>query len=238
MKNYWLIDTECWILDTGYRSKQVMISNGARSVLRLKKLGMLLSFFIFLSGTITGQNHETLQKAFLASYAAEADSNYQTALAPLQNHYRADNYEINLRIGWLYYLSGQYPQSQNYYKRAIELMPYAIQPKFGYVLPLAALGSWDEVIAVYEDILEIAPRNNMAHYRLASIYYERQQYEEAFHHAEVVVNLYPFDYDALVLFGWIQLQMGKTAKARALFEKALLIFPEGSLALEGLNQVK
>jgi tetratricopeptide (TPR) repeat protein len=193
---------------------------------------------ILTTTAVVSQNHESLQKAFLASYAAEADSNYQAAITPLQALYRADNYEINLRLGWLHHLDGQYDQSKNYYYRAMELMPYAIQPKFGYAQPLAALGNWDELISVYQDILKIAPQNNLAHYYLGSIYYKRQQYEEAYRHAEIVVNLYPFDYDALVLFGWVQLKMGNVAKARALFEKALLILPEGVLALEGMKQVK
>lgn len=199
---------------------------------------MIFLLNILTSTVVVSQNHQALQKAFVTSYAAEADSNYQAAIAPLQALYRADNYEINLRLGWLHYLNGQYDQSKNYYKRAIELMPYAIQSKFGYAFPLAALGNWDELISVYQDILKIVPQNNLAHYYLGSIYYERQQYEEAYRHAEVVVNLYPFDYDALVLFGWVQLKMGNAAKARALFEKALLILPEGVLALEGVKQVK
>lgn len=192
----------------------------------------------FLITTSLAQSWEDQRLAFQKSYEQEADSNLAGAITALEAVYREDSYELNLRLGWLQYWRGDHPRSVTLYRQAVTLMPYALEAKFGLILPLAALGSWDEVIGLYQEILRIDPKNSVANYRLGAIYYERKQYEAAFKHIELVVNLYPFDYDSVVLFGWINLQMGRTSKAKALFQKALLVLPEGELATLGLQALK
>ena len=52
---------------------------------------------------------------------------------------------------------------------------------------------------------------------------------------EKVVNLYPFDYDALVMYAWTNYQLKKYREAKVLFNKALMNTPTGVSALEGLG---
>ena len=203
-----------------------------------KSIYHLIALLLLLAGPVRTQSWEDQRQAFKNSYQFEANSNLVGAVTALEAVYREDSYELNLRLGWLQYLRGEYPQSANLYRRAIDLMPYAIEAKFGLAMPLAALGNWDEVVGLYQEILRIDPKNSVANYRLGAIYYERKQYEAAFQQVELVVNLYPFDYDSVVLFGWINLQMGRSSKAKALFHKALLIMPEGELATLGLQALK
>ena len=117
-------------------------------------------------------------------------------------------------------------------------MPYSIEAKLGYVLPLAALNEWTTVANEYRDILKIDPQNSTANYRLGSIYYYNKDYAIAYKHLEKVVNLYPFSYDGLILFAWTHYQMGKMNEARALFKRVLLLSPKDKSALEGLALVK
>ncbi len=202
---------------------------------------MKKAVFIFLMAMATtgyGQQEEALQKAFVDSYRYEQQADYHTAVAVLQNVYESGSYEINLRLGWLYYLLGDYPQSLRYYKVAMSLLPYSIEARLGYVLPLAAMGNWNEVVGIYESIVETDPQNTLANYRLGVIYYERGEYGRAKTHVEKVVNLYPFDYDSVVLLGWINLQMKDYRKAQVLFNKSLLIRPGDASARAGLQQIK
>lgn len=204
---------------------------------------MIMKHLIFTCLLILGLALQSLHaqtrliEAFSQSYLLEQQGQYQAAIDTLLDQYDASSYETNLRLGWLYYLAEQFPAAQQYYQQAISLMPYAIEPKLGIVYPLSAIGNWTAVIGQYEKILQIDPHHTTAHYRLAAIYYEKQLYQEALPHIESVINLYPFDYDALVLYGWIQVQAGNTAKAKVLFHKALLYNPEGDLALAGLGSL-
>ena len=70
---------------------------------------------------------------------------------------------------------------------------------------------------------------------MGSIHYGNGDYETALKHFEKVVNLYPFDYDALVMYGWTNFQLGKFREAEVLFNQALMNQPEGQSAKEGLE---
>ena len=117
-------------------------------------------------------------------------------------------------------------------------MPYAVEPRFGIVYPGAAVGNWSMVISQYEKILEITPNNSIAMHRLGLIYYGREDYLTALKYFEKVVNLFPFDYDALTMLAWTHFQLKNTREAKVLFQKALMHTPGGTSALEGLELLK
>jgi tetratricopeptide (TPR) repeat protein len=181
---------------------------------------------------------ESLQKAFERSIEQEKTTNYNGAVQTMLTVYNAKNYECNLRIGYLKYLAGSYQESMNYYQKAIALMPYAIEPLLGYAYPAAALGKWDDVVAKYQAILKIDPHNSSVNYRLGVIYYNRKKYAQAYTLFEKVVNLYPFDYDGLLMYAWSNYRLGKLQQAKVLFNKVLLISPNDKSALEGLGLIK
>ncbi len=197
--------------------------------------------FLTLAGfTVLSQAQisDAVLAAFKKSYEQEKAGNYTDAAETLKKVYSNDSYEMNLRIGWLDYEAGLFTESRSFYNKAVSLRPMSIEARFGVVLPLAALGNWEQVITQYEKILEINPNNSVANYRLGAIYYGRMQYEKAASYLEKVINLYPFDYDGLVLYGWTNYQMKKYREAKLLFQKALLRKPDDPSALQGLELLK
>ncbi len=203
----------------------------------MKKI-FLISIFLAFYHIGYSQNGTTLIKAFSKSYEMESASNFEAAIQALKPYYSEKSYELNLRLGWLYYLNADYFQSEKHYQKAMQLMPYAVEAKLGYALPVAAMGNLSKAEATYKEILKIDPQNTFANYHLGGMYYEWKNYEKAYQHTEKVVNLYPFDHDSVVLFAWIHLQMGQTGKAKVLFEKALMIIPGSESAKTGLEMVQ
>lgn len=201
----------------------------------LKKLIFVLILSL-LAGNGFAQNYEKTIEGFQSSYIHEASGNLAEAILDLKGIYDENSYEINLRLGWLMYSSGLFSDAQSYYNKAILLKPFAIEPRFGIVLPQAAMGSWNSVIAQYEKILEISPNNSIALHRLGLIYYGQKDYLKAEKYFEIVVNLYPFDYDALLMSAWTNFQLKKYRESKILFYKALMNTPTGSSAIEGLKQ--
>ena len=181
------------------------------------------------------QQSEALIQAFSQSYAKETVGQYEEAINSLRPFLHSRSYETNLRFGWLYYLKEDYTQSAKHYSRAIKIMPLAIEAKLGYVLPESAMGNWNKVTNTYKDILQIDPKNSLVNYRIGLIYYNQGDFNKAYHHLELVINLYPFDYDTVILFAWINLKMGKISQGKALFHRALMIYPGSESAREGLN---
>lgn len=205
----------------------------------MKKTIMTFAIFtLFIFCRSNAQNYLTMQDSFASSYKYEKIYDYAKAIKSIKAIYTEDSYESNLRLGWLTYLNGSYTESAEYYEKAIKLMPYAIEPKLGYTYPLYSLGNWDRLKKQYEDIVIIDPQNTTANYKLGYIYYLKQDYTTAFKYIEKVINLYPFDYDSLLLFAYIQLKLGKINEAKLLFNKALLYKPGDKTALEGLNSIK
>jgi tetratricopeptide (TPR) repeat protein len=198
----------------------------------------LLSGFLSIALFSYGQYDETVLKAFESSYGYEKQNDFEKAVSVLKKIYREDSYEFNLRLGWLYFKLTNYSESKTYYRKALNLLPYSEEVRFGLVLPLAANREWDEVLKTYEQILDNNPGNTVALYRLGLVYYERKEWAQAFRCFQKVVDLYPFGYDGLLMLAWTNLQMGKTREAKVLFNKVILYSPGDKSALEGLKLLR
>jgi tetratricopeptide (TPR) repeat protein len=200
---------------------------------------ILLTAAIFLmSGYLIAQSQSTIQAAFVKSYESEKAGNYSSAITSLKAVYKADSYILNIRLGWLHYLAKQYNESIKYYEKSISLKPYAIEARFGCVKPLSATESWEKVKTNYVEILKIDPQNTVANYWLGVIYYNRKDYVNATKLFEKVVNLYPLDYDSVIMLAWSKLNTGKSADAKVLFNHALILRPDDASALSGLKLIK
>jgi tetratricopeptide (TPR) repeat protein len=203
----------------------------------LKRFTLIATLSIICSGLIA-QSQSAQQAAFAKSYESEQAGKYIAAINDLKAVYKADGYFVNIRMGWLYYLAKQYSESIKFYNIAIGLKPYAIEARFGCIKPLSAIESWENVKAQYLQILKIDPQNTLANYWLGVIYYNRKSYAIAEKLFEKVVNLYPLDYDSIVMLAWTKLNLGKSPDAKLLFHQALVIRPNDSSALSGLKQLK
>lgn len=204
----------------------------------LHKLTGLVLLVIMLPAMNRAQDYPAMQQAFGTSYSYENKGEYTKAIEELKKIYLEDSYEINIRLGWLSYLAGAFTEASAYYERAIALMPMSIEARMGFALPSSAMGNWTLLIKRYEEILSIDPNHSITNYRLASIYYNRKEYQKAFIYLEKIANHYPYDYDIAILFAWTNYQLGKLREAKVLFNKALLIRPLDGSALEGLKLIQ
>jgi tetratricopeptide (TPR) repeat protein len=203
----------------------------------LKKITLIAVFTILANGVMS-QSQTAIQTAFSRSYESEQAKKYSQAINDLKTIYKTDGYFVNIRMGWLYYMAKQYSESIKYYNIAIALKPYAIEARFGCIKPLSAIESWNSVRTHYMQILKIDPQNTVANYWLGVVYYNRKDYNNAIKHFEKVVNLYPLDYDSLVMLAWTKFYLGKLSEAKVLFNQALVIRPSDSSASEGLKLIK
>ncbi|WP_320111339.1 tetratricopeptide repeat protein [Draconibacterium orientale] len=203
-----------------------------------KKLFALLLLVATVTSVFSQTNQEALETAFEQSYAYEKNGAFSEAMDPLKKVYNESSYEINLRLGWLNYNAGLFDESIIFYSNAQKLKPYAEESRFGLILPLAALGRWEEVIEQYNKILEVNANNTVAMYRLGLVYYGRKDYNKAYPLFKKVVDLYPFGYDGLLMLGWTSYFLGNYNQAKVLFNKVKLYSPNDASANEGLLLIK
>ena len=198
-------------------------------------------FTVFILATFSAMaqvNQEVLEAAFSKSYQHEKTGDFSAAMDDLKKVFDDSSYEMNLRLGWLNYNAGLFDESIIFYSNAQKLKPYSEEARFGLILPLAALGRWNEVIELYNKILEISPNNSVALYRLGLVYYGRKDYPKANPLFKKVVDLYPFGYDGLLMLGWTSYFLGNYSQAKVLFNKVKLYNPNDASANEGLQLIK
>jgi tetratricopeptide (TPR) repeat protein len=187
---------------------------------------LTLAFIAFLVANLglNAQTNTSETAAFQESYSQESAENYSAALKALEK-VSTDSYALVLRKAWLYYTLGDYGKSEAYYRKAIEKMPKSLEARFGLVLPLAAAERYADVRKVYEEIIEIDPLNSKASYWLAYSYYVQQDHQEAARWLKQLLEYYPFDYDANLLYGEVALKQGKIELARTHYFNALRYNP-------------
>jgi len=205
--------------------------------LKILKTGMMAILMVAAIHT-KAQDSSSLSTAFSTSYTYENKGEHSKAIESLKKVYDESSYEINLRLGWLNYQLGLFTESIAYYNKAISLMPLSIEARLGFVLPASSQGNWEQVITRYNEILKLDPNHYTVNYRMGMIFYGRKDYQTAFRYFERIANLYPFDYDALLMLGWTNFQLGKLREAKVLFQKALLNRPDDASAKEGLSLIK
>ena len=207
--------------------------------LSMKVKIVFMGFFMLALGlNIQAQSQEELQKAFADSYSYESIGKYTDAIQSLKKYYSTESYEINVRLAWLSYMSGQYTESISYYQKSIKLQPLSIEARLGLCYPASAVGNWEQVIQQYNEILKIAPNNYMANLRLGQIYMNRKKYSTASKYLDLLISQYPFTYDVMINTAWNYYYQGKLREAKVLFQKVLLIYANDESALLGLKSIK
>jgi len=202
---------------------------------------MKKSIFILLFSltvTLVHAQEDKIRGAFAASIELESKLNYSQAITKIMEVYNPNSYEINIRLGWLNYCAGLHKESKQYYEIAMNLMPFSIEAKFGYIYPLTVLSDWDNIVFQYQSILKIDPQNSYALYALGMVYYNGKLYEKAYKCFSLLVNLYPFTYNGLHMLAWTNFRLTKYKEAKQLFNKVLLLAPNDASALEGIALIK
>ncbi|MBW6490623.1 MAG: tetratricopeptide repeat protein [Lentimicrobium sp.] len=204
----------------------------------IKRVSLILGFLLIIGSALFAQEKVSLEEVFKQSYILESNAEYAKATEVLKKVYDESSYEINIRLGWLTYQAGLFSESIAFYNKSISLMPLSIEARLGFALPASALGNWNQVITRYNEILKVDPNHYTTNYRMGMIYYGRKEYQNAYKYFEKLVNLYPFDYDALHMFGWTNYRIGKLREAKILFGKALMNKPGDASAKEGYDLIR
>lgn len=203
----------------------------------MKKITFVLGFVLIVSQISFSQNDITIN-AFEKSYEYEYLLNYKDAITKINEIYTPDDYATNLRLGWLYYLDGDFIKSQTYYKKAMSISENSIEARLGYIYPTSKLENWNEVMQAYIDILKIDPNNTLAMYWLSYMYYLRNDFKKA----EVLIKrnilLYPFDFDSNYLASNIYVSLGDIVTAKKYILQALMINPSSENAKELLGKIQ
>lgn len=169
----------------------------------------------------------------------EYEGKYRDAAVALEKAAmdRPGDYFHNLRLGWLYYLAGDYELSRRRYEQAVERAPKAIEPLLGLLTPLLAAQNYSQAEAIARRILVVDPHNYTANLRRAYALRMQLRFSEAEEVCTRMLTLYPSDVSLLLEQALAVHAQGREAAARALYEQVCLVAPDNALALAALTPV-
>lgn len=189
---------------------------------------------------LISQSDSNKIKAFNKSIEYENAKQYAKAIAELTDIYEQNkqDYLINLRLGWLYYVNGENEKSKRYYESAISLNKNSAEALLGLTYPLSKLEDWRTIENTYLKILKIDASNYSANLYLGQIYLNKGEYSKAQQYLKKVHSQNPSSYDPSQSLAWVYYYLGKTQQARELFTNILMINKNDSLATLGLRLIK
>ena len=204
----------------------------------MKKILLALLFTAFAASAATLTDAE-IREAYHKSYRYERSQNYPDAiktLAPVVTAY-PQGYTVNLRLGWLYYLSGNYATSRTHYQSAIKTAPDSIEAKLGHTLPLMAQERYEEAEAAAKQVLRIDPSNYLGNLRLAYCLRMQKKLDATESLLNAMLVLYPTDISLLTEFALIKLAKNQNADAKRVFNDVLTLDPENVVAKAQLSKL-
>lgn len=202
----------------------------------------LLPVFLFLTASLTagpaaGQEPD-IAGAYRSSFEYERAEAYQEAIRALAPVYEAypNGYTVNLRMGWLFYLNGNFNNSAAHYEVAQSAAPFALEPKLGHLLPLLAQGRWNEAETVAYEVVSVDHYNYYGNMRLVYALRMQEKYEPAYQIALKMATAYPADLSFLEEFALLTDARGDKEEAVRLFTDLLILDPENGTAKEYLGR--
>ncbi|NPA12668.1 MAG: hypothetical protein GXO45_01635 [Aquificae bacterium] len=191
---------------------------------------LVLSVFVFTFSFAL--DYEDIKRSYYRSYQYEKVGDYENAIRALAFVYSQypNEYTINLRLGWLYYLAKKYANSIFHYEKAIMAIPTSIEARLGYLLPLLAKGDYSLAEKVCYQILNKDYYNYYGNLRLIYALKYQRKYKTAYEVASKMTAIYPTDVNFLTELAVASYYLGKRDFAKKLFKDILILDPENKTA--------
>jgi tetratricopeptide (TPR) repeat protein len=170
--------------------------------------------------------------AYARSFGYERTQAYDDAIRALAPVYDAypNGYTVNLRMGWLFYLNGNYSNAVAHYEVAEAAAPSALEPKLGRLLPLLAQERWAEAEALGYQVVSVDHYSYYGNLRLAVALRMQGKVDAAYQVALKMLTAYPTDILYLVELARTVDARGDPDEARRLFGEVLILDPENEAA--------
>ncbi len=200
----------------------------------MKKI--LTMIFALAPAAIRGIDPSVLQSTYTLEYYGKYNEAFAAGEKLIAENPK--EYFYQLRAGYLAYLAGHFTRSLELYQNALLLKPESLEPRLGKLLPLIALGKYNEAALAAQAVLRSDPKNYTARIKLAYAYYLAGDFPRSEKQYADLATDFPSDATVLMGLGWAQLKQGKKSPARQNFERVKLMSPDNKYADEGLAWAK
>jgi tetratricopeptide (TPR) repeat protein len=187
--------------------------------------------------SLSSEGKSKMDEALCKCQQLEKEHKYTEAIQTLQDQHAAHpkDYALNLRLGWLHYLAGDYRNSADYYYAAIQVAPRSSEAGNGYLLPLLAQARYQDAESFARQIIKGDPGNYYANLRLAVALRLQGKYDEAEKVIRPMLDAYPTDVYYMTEMALLDVARDKKDAAKQSFHNLLALDPENATAKEQLG---
>ncbi len=158
----------------------------------------ILVFLSILSVSLfSGSSSEKMEirHYYERSYDYEHVGKYHDAIEAILPLYRKypHGYTLNLRLGWLFFLNGNYNDAIKHYSDAIKSSPDAFSPKLGLMRVYLSNYSYEKVQPLAAEILKNDYYNYYANLYLSQALTAQKKYDAAIETVKKMLQRYPTD---------------------------------------------
>ncbi len=185
-------------------------------------------------------SYQKLKEAYHRSYEFEREGQYAKSIQALMPVYQKypRGYTINLRLGWLFYLSGRYRNAIEHYEKAAAAAPGSVEALLGLSLPYLAQKNWSKVETLMYRVLKIDFYNYYGNLRLAQALRNQKKYYQAEAVCRKMLALYPTDVNFLAELALNLYYRNQKSEAKKLFRDLSILAPQNPLPQKFLSEPK
>jgi len=126
----------------------------------------------------------------------------------------------------------QYDEAIQVLKDVYSDKAYSINMRMGWLCYLDK--NYASSINYYKKSIDLMPASAEALWAILSPQIASEKWADV----DVALNLYPLDYNNLLMSAWTNYFLGKTNEAKVLFNRVLLLYQGDASAIEGLGLIK
>ncbi|NOR44506.1 MAG: tetratricopeptide repeat protein [Candidatus Delongbacteria bacterium] len=192
----------------------------------------LVTLLIIASSLFAELSFKEIQSAYNSSYTYEAATKYKIAISSLNKVIKEypKGYTVNYRLGWLYYLSGNYANSLQHLNTALLTYPYSVEVLNTLNLVNVARLDWDKVESQSMNIFKIDYYNYYANYWYTIALMRQAKYGQAIKISNKMLSVFPSNVIFLVTLAESTYLNGSVADALLIFQSAVILDKDNETA--------
>lgn len=190
---------------------------------------LLLILSLILTAEMT---QKEIEDAYNTSVRYEQAQNYTKAITALEKVYREypSGYTVNYRLGWLYYLAGNYANALKNLQSALIIYPYSVEVMNTVNLIYAARLEWEQVEVQSVRIFKIDFYNYYANYWYSVALMRQKKYDQAVKAADKMLAVFPTNVVFLNILAESKFLKGEKNEAFEIFSGVIILDKDNETA--------
>jgi len=193
---------------------------------------LVLTMTLIITLAFAEMTQKEIESAYNSSIKYETSQQYDKAISALNRVYKEypTGYTINYRLGWLYYLTGNFSNALNNLNAALLVYPYSVEVMNTVNLINVAKMDWAQVEVQSAKVFKIDYYNYYANYWYGIALLRQKKYDQAVKIADKMLAVFPTYVEFLNILAESKFLLGDKEEALKIFEGVIILQKDNETA--------